>query len=126
MDIKCATCQEPWEHHHLLRELPWEIWDGDEGSEYYEMIKAFLESDKTEIPDEMRAALEDEGWKFGRTIVCVLECACCASNAGEGEPKDAVKIRKDLRTEAEELLGSDLDGIISALSSIDMYARGIA
>ncbi len=90
------------------------------------MIKAFLESDKTEIPDEMRAALEDEGWKFGRTIVCVLECACCASNAGEGEPTELVNVRKELRTEAEWLLGKDLDGLISTLSSIDAYARGIA
>jgi hypothetical protein len=99
-----------------------EIWDGEEGSETYKLAEDFKNSDKSSIPPMMRILLEEEGWVFGRTIVCVLECCCCASNAGEGEPQEEVDLRKDLRREAESMLGSDLDGLISTLSGIDIYA----
>jgi len=122
MDMKCATCQEPWEHHHLLHELPGEIWDGEDGSESEKVIEKFKSSDKTDIPKELRAGLEEQGWKFGRTIVCVLECCCCASNVGDAEPEEDVQLRIDLRMEAEAMLGRDLDGLISTLQTIDMYA----
>ena len=122
MDMKCATCQEPWEHQWLLLELPFDIWDGEEGSKSHKVVRRFELGAKVKIPDELREGLSDNGWKFGRTIVAVLECCCCAGKVGEGESDEDVTRRKELRLEAEELLGEDLDGLISTLSSIDMYA----
>ena len=123
MDIKCATCQEPWDHHHLLHDLVWDIWDGTDDSSSHLLIKKFLESDKTRMPKMLRDDLSEHGWKFGKSIVCVLECSCCASNAGEGEDEDDVATRKHLRLEAESLLGGDLDGLISTLNTVDQYAE---
>jgi len=123
MDIKCATCQEPWDHHHLLHDLVWDIWDGTDDSSSHLLIKKFLESDKTSMPKMLRDDLAEHGWKFGKSIVCVLECGCCASNAGDGEDKDEVATRKHLRLEAESLLGRDLDGLISTLNTVDQYAE---
>ena len=34
-----------------------------------------------------------------------------------------ITIRKDLRLEAEQMLGDDLDGLISTLQNIDIYAE---
>jgi len=123
MDIKCATCQEPWDHHHLLHDMPQEIWDGVEDSSSQMLIDHFEKSDKTKIPPLLRQDLEDLGWKFGRTVICVLECGCCASNAGEGEDPEEVAVRKNLRLELEEMLGDDLDGIISEMETVDRFAE---
>jgi hypothetical protein len=122
MDIKCATCQEPWDHHHLLHDLPWDAWDGDDDSSSHLLIRRFGESDKTKIPKLLRQDLEFEGWKFGKSIVCVLECACCSSY-DEKDEQELIDLRKDLRHEAESMLGDDLDGLISALQNIDIYAK---
>ena len=132
MDVYCATCQEPWDHHHMLQDEPWEIWDGVDDSSSHLLIKKFLDGSKTSIPEMMREDLAEKGWIFGRTIVCILACSCCASNACEpdrlsdAEPPDDAKnvaLRKKLRLEAEELMGDDLDGLISTLTSIDRFAE---
>jgi len=132
MDITCATCQEPWEHHHMLQDEVWETWDGVDDSSSHLLIKKFLEGPKTSIPPMLRDDLKARGWVFGRTIVCILECCACASNAAETDrlsddgpvedPED-VATRKSLRLEAEELMGDDLDGLISTLRSIDLFAE---
>lgn len=138
MDVYCATCNEPWEHYHLLNDLVWDAWDGVDDSSSHLLIKKFLRGPKTSIPEMLRKDLEGQGWKFGRTIVCVLECCCCASNACEPdrlsdeEPAEDhegflnmpnVKLRKELRLEAEQLMGDDLDGLISTLTTIDHFAE---
>ena len=123
MDVFCATCQEPWDHHHLLHDLPDEVWDGDDDSSSDLLRKKFAASTKTTIPPMLREDLKEHGWVFGRTIVCILECGCCASNAGEGEDKEKVQERKDLRLEAEALMGDDLDGLISTLTTVDRFAE---
>ena len=123
MDMKCATCQEPWEHHHLLQDLPLEIWDGVDGSETHKIVLDFKASTRNEIPEEMREGLAEEGWEFGRTIVSVLKCCCCGDNLGSNPVDDEVETRRALRLEAEQILGDDLDGLISALSSVDMFVE---
>ena len=132
MDVTCATCQEPWDHHHLLQDMVWDVWDGVDDSSSHLLIKKFLEGPKTSIPPMLRADLKERGWVFGKTVVCILECCCCASNAAEpdrlddeGDPEelDAVMTRKQLRLEAEALLGDDLDGLISTMTSIDRFAE---
>lgn len=117
MDIKCATCKELWEHFYLLNDLPWEVWDGEEGSKSEDLVKKFLNSNKGSIPKEMRSALKNERWVFGRTIVCILECCCCEDN-GLYEKDEDISLRKELFLTTEELLGNDIDGIISHISSI--------
>lgn len=121
MDVYCATCQEPWEHYHMLHDEPWEAWDGIEGSPSHRLIKKFKNGPKNEIPKWLRDELAEKGWKFGRSIVTILECPCCGPNAAEND--DAAQARKELRIEAEALLGDDLDGLISTLTSVDQYAE---
>lgn len=123
MDIYCATCQEPWEAYYLLNDVVWEIWDGEDNSSTHLLIEKFLKSPKTSIPQMLREDLAAEGWVFGRTIVCVLSCGCCSSNAAEGKDPEKVSARKAIRLEAEDMLGDDLDGLISALSGIDRYTE---
>jgi len=121
MDMTCATCQEPWDHHHLLHDLPWDIWDGEDGSDSHKTVLDFKSGPKTSIPKEMRSGLEDEGWEFGRTIVAVLKCCCCGDNLGCEPADEDAGIRRELRLEAEQILGDDLDGLISTLSSVDNF-----
>lgn len=122
MDVTCATCQEPWEAYYLLNDVVWDAWDGEENSSSHLLIKKFLSGPKTSMHPMLREDLKEHGWVFGRTIVCVLECTCCASNASDGELPEDVEARKNLRLEAEELLGNDLDGLISTLKSVDRFA----
>ena len=102
----------------MLHDAAWEVWDGGEDSSSHLLIKKFLAGPKTSIPKMLRDDLANEGWKFGRTVVCILECPCCET-AAEGD----VELRKNLRLELEELLGDDLDGIISQMTSVDMFAE---
>lgn len=118
MDIKCATCQEPWDHYHMLQDEPWEAWDGVDNSSSHLLVKKFLESDRSSIPKMLRGLLEARGWKFGRSIVTILRCPACGS---EGEEDAGVVARKELRLVAEELLGDDVDGLISTLEDVDNY-----
>ncbi len=120
MDVTCATCQEPWEHHHMLYDAAWETWDGEEGSSSYLLIEKFLASPRTSIPKMLRDDFTNDGWEFGRTVVCILKCPCCSA---AGEATGDVDLRKRLRLELEELLGDDLDGIISQMTSVDMFAE---
>lgn len=122
MDIYCATCQEPWDHYHMLHDEPQEIWDGSDGSSSALLLEKWRESDKTTIPDLMRQDLALRGWKFGTCIVTILACPCC-SEYETLDDADTIAVRKSLRLEAESLLGGDLDGLISTLTSVDRYAE---
>lgn len=131
MDMKCATCLEPWDHYHMLNDEVWEAWDGIEDSSSHLLVKKFLRGPKTSIPKMLREDLKLRGWTFGRTIVCILECSCCASNAAEpdrlsdeepAEHPELVQTRMQLRLVAEDLMGDDLDGIISTLETVDHFA----
>ena len=120
MDIKCATCQEPWEDYHMIHDEPWEVWDGVEGSSSHLLVKKFLESDRSTIPKMLRDDLAEKGWKFGRSIVTILRCPCCGD---AGDVGGDVELRKGLRLAAEDLMGDDVDGLISTLEDIDRFAE---
>lgn len=120
MDVYCATCLEPWDHHHMLHDMVWDVWDGEEDSSSHLMVKKFLNSDRTKIAKSLREALQEEGWVFGKAVVTIMECPCC--NGGFDDSDEAIKERKGLRLQCEELLGNDLDGLISQLNTVDNYA----
>lgn len=122
MDVTCATCQEPWDHHHMLHDEPYEIWDGIEDSSSGLLLKKWKASSKTKIPAMMREDLEERGWKFGRCIVTILRCPCC-DQYDELDDEETIATRKQLRIEAEQLLGDDLDGLISTLGTVDLFAE---
>lgn len=118
MDIWCAKCSEPWDHHHLLHELPYEVWDGVEESSSWMIAERFKNGDKSSIPKLLRQDLAAEGWKFGKTIVCVLECNCCPH---DNEDPEGVLMRQEAYLMAEDLMAGDLDGTISTLASHSVY-----
>ncbi len=126
MDVYCATCQEPWDHHHMLHDIAWDVWDGSEDSSSHLLVRKFLEGPKASIPKLLREDLKESyGWVFGRTVVCILRCACCEAQEGdpdfEADDPEIIEERKQLRLQYEELLGDDLDGIISQMTSIDRF-----
>src|SRR5690606_35897844 len=115
MDVYCATCQEPWEDFFMLHEAVWDAWDGIDNSSSHLLIQRFLSGSKTSLSSMLRDDLKEKGWVFGKTVISILECPCCASNAGEDEGNELVKRRKAIRLEVEALLGDDLDGLISTM-----------
>ena len=116
MDIKCAGCNEPWEHYHVRYDMIYDIWDGSDGSETHRMVKKFLENPT--LDDETRSMLEYAGWRFGRTVFAIHECPCCKDN---GIDKDDLKENIELMNVAEDLLGDDIDGLISTISAIEHF-----
>jgi hypothetical protein len=101
----------------MLHDEPWETWDGEDNSSSHLIVKKFIDSDKTSIPKFLREDLGERGWKFGHTIVCVLECCCCSGDRPGAED------RKKFWLEAESLMAGDLDATISTLSSMRNYAE---
>lgn len=122
MDIKCATCQEPWEHYHLREDLIWDIWDGEDDSSSHVLCKKFLADPQRTLTPMIRADLEEAGWKFGSTIYSIHRCACCPDESElSDEEKASIAERIELRSVAEELLGDDHDGLISTMTDVDRY-----
>lgn len=121
MDITCATCREPWDSYHMRHDAIWEVWDGGEGSESHELCKGFLADPRRSLTPPVRAALEDDGWKFGATIFTILRCPCCDANEDHNGTPNAEKVahRKEAYLMLEESLGDDHDGLISTLNDFD-------
>ncbi len=99
----------------------WEVWDGCGESESYTLCKKFLADPGRSLSPPVRAALKDDGWMFGNTVYCILECPCCAPNeAHNGEfDKDKVEARKEAYLVIEEGLAGDDDGLIATLNDFE-------
>ena len=121
MDIYCATCREPWDHHHMREDEIWETWDGCDDSETHERAKAFIADPLRTLTPELREAFDERGWKFGATIFTILRCSCCDANEADNGPpdKDEVEQRKAGMLLVEEGLGDDHDGLISTLNDFE-------
>lgn len=122
MDVRCATCQEPWETYHLREDMIWDIWDGIDDSSSHVLCKNFLADPSRRLTPMVRADLEEHGWKFGETIYAIHQCACCPdeSELSDKQKSDA-KDRIELRNTLESLMATDHDGLILEMTTVDTY-----
>jgi hypothetical protein len=104
MDVRCSTCDEPWDTHHLMHD---EIFDTDLGEE--EAI-AWMDLPPTEkLSPWYRARFKANGWEFGSSILNVIHCPACPKDTEPDPEKVAIKAA------LEDVLGDDEDGLAAML-----------
>jgi hypothetical protein len=109
LDVKCSTCNEPWDTHHLWFD---EIFECDITPEEAEAWRDLPTAQK--LNKRYREKFEANGWVFGRTVINVIRCSAC--------PKDA-KTDPDLlelKAAIEELLGDDEDGLAVTFEDVGL------
>lgn len=113
MDVKCATCGEPWDIYHLRHD------EVHETSAGLDMIEARWskpyegEAWEGKLTPFWRDQFRENGWEFGSSIYAVLRCNCCAV---QGELPDAEKRRAVYETVSDCMAGDD-DGVASMLAA---------
>jgi hypothetical protein len=110
MDVFCATCNEPWDSHHLLFDEVWE-WELPES-----VARDFIRTRCFSGPnDPVRDAAARAGWKFaGNRPLAILHCPACKGRAVDPRARE----RRAQTCIAAELLGDDEDGLIAELSDM--------
>ena len=100
MDVRCSSCDEPWDVYHLWHDAIFETGLSVEEAEAW----CSLPRDE-KLSEHFRNEFRAVGWEFGRTIINVVRCPGC--------PKDAKPNSERVATKAalEELLGDDEDGL---------------
>jgi hypothetical protein len=139
MDIKCATCGEPWDTHHLFHdevsetaaglEMIHDELDLEDWAKKMCSFSSFSERELLELcpkptpryvgePWECkltpfwREQFKERGWEFGASLMAVLKCSCCEEGK---ERSGAARIREDYKVISELLEGDD-DGIAVELA----------
>lgn len=100
MDVHCSTCSEPWDVYHLRHEVVFETALPLEEAEKW----CFLTS-KERLTATYREKFQALGWQFGLTVVNVLRCPCCPTDA---QASPAIVLTKGAM---EELLADDEDAL---------------
>lgn len=116
-DVYCATCREPWSSYHMRHDAIWE-------TDLPESIKKHVSENGTSLNfPGVREALKKDGWKFGSSILAILECPCCPKQKEEGTVEEAEKIeeRKMKRIVLADILGDDEDGLQSMLEDMEDF-----
>ena len=100
MDVHCSTCNEPWDVYHLWHEA---IFETGLSVEEAEAWASLFQKDK--LSEAYRKEFRAAGWEFGSSVINVIRCPAC--------PTDAKPNPERLATKAalEELLGDDEDGL---------------
>lgn len=100
MDVHCSTCREPWDVYHLWQDAIFET------GLSYEQAKTWRELPKAEkLDDRYRDEFRAAGWEFGNSVLNVLRCPACPTDAKIDVEKAAIKAA------LEDLLGNDEDGL---------------
>jgi hypothetical protein len=99
MDVRCTTCGEPWDVHHLWHDAVFEALAHEQAEAWQHLPRA------EKLNAQYRAEFRSAGWEFGNSVIDVIRCPCC--------PKDAKPNPDRLATKQalEELLGDDEDGL---------------
>jgi hypothetical protein len=100
MDVKCSTCNEPWNTYHLWHDA---IFETDLSHEEAEAWQSLSRAEK--LNHRYREKFRAVGWEFGQSVINVVRCPAC--------PKDAKSDPERICTKAalEQLLGDDEDGL---------------
>lgn len=100
MDVHCSACDEPWDVYHLWHEAIYET------GLTHEEAKAWGSLPRSKkLAQEYRREFEAVGWKFGLSVINVIQCPCCPPDARPNP--DRVQTKAAL----EELFGEDEDGL---------------
>lgn len=109
MDVRCSTCQEPWDVDHLRHEA---IFETSLGTEEAEAWRSLPFSQK--LSDQYRRVFREARWEFGQSVINVLRCPCCPKDA-KADPN-----RVELKDILEGLLGSDEDGLAATFEDFKL------
>ena len=105
MDVTCAKCQEPWDNHHLRYD---EIWE----TNLTEEVKKNWDG---KLTPEIKQAFERNGWRFvGGSIYAIAQCPVCKDQPTTSDGQHRV----DIRAALAEVLGDDVDGLITELNDL--------
>lgn len=104
MDVKCLTCGEPWDVHHL-----WHDAIHDTGLNEAEIEAWKKLPQKKKLSDFYRQEFAAVGYEFGTCFVDVRRCPCCPKDK-QPEPESV-----HLRAAITELLAGDEDGLAATL-----------
>ena len=101
MDVTCAKCYEPIEVHHLLND------EVHETSLSEAEIEAWLNLDPSHrLQPKYREAFAALGWKFGGSLMNILQCPYCKDEDTQVAPHIL-----EARSALEDVLGDDVDGL---------------
>lgn len=115
MDVKCATCGEPWDTVYLRWELVPDTLPVGEEVIPLDVANALMQFSKDgKLTNLVRQYMKEHGgWEFGHSILVVLHCEAC-------RPGD--KLNKEKAFAANmlaDLLGDDIDGLSAELEDMD-------
>jgi hypothetical protein len=100
MDVHCSTCNEPWDVDHLWHEAIFETdLTAEEAAGWEELPR------EQKLDQRYREKFSAAGWKFGKSVINVVRCPCCPSDAQADSEKLAIK------SALEDVLGDDEDGL---------------
>src|SRR5262249_808044 len=100
MDVRCSTCNEPWDVDHLWHKAIFETdLTAEEAVSWQELPR------EQKLNERYRQKFSDAGWKFGKSVINVIRCPCCRSDA-QADPE-----KVDLKAALEDMLGEDEDGL---------------
>jgi hypothetical protein len=109
MDVRCSTCGEPWDVHHLWHDA---IFETDLSVEEGESWRQLPQNQKL-IP-RYREKLLAAGWEFGNSVINVIRCPCCPRDARPDPEKAALKAA------LEDILGDDEDGLAATFEDLNL------
>lgn len=100
MDVRCSTCEEPWDTYHLSHDA---IFETDLTVEEARSWQRLPREEK--LSRHYRRRFRDAGWEFGASLMNVCRCPAC--------PEEAKPDWERLQTKAalEQLFGNDEDGL---------------
>lgn len=109
MDVHCTTCGEPWDVYHLRHDAIHET-DLDHAE-----TKAWSGlSPQLRLSQRYREKFKVVGYEFGTSIMNVLRCPACPTDAKPDPDKAALKAG------IVEILGDDEDGIAATLEDLKL------
>ena len=110
-DVRCATCGEPWGVDYLLHDLIHEVEENEQRArEFVRQYQGIVPRDHP-----MRSSLESLGWKFGKAMTNVLQCACC-----EVKPTAKLDLGVMMAREAIEDVSSTAEDVASAFEDFGL------
>lgn len=108
MDVRCATCSEPWDVDHLRYDEIYSVTHSTSEADAWLALPA-----RQRLSEPYRTRFQQAGWAFGATVLTVLRCPCCPADA-RLDQEAAI-----LKTVLEDVLGDDEDALAVELADLD-------
>jgi len=109
VDVHCTTCGEPWDVYHLMHEAIFETGLSHKKAEAWRSLPQ-----ARKLNNRYRMEFRVAGWEFGQSIINVVRCPCCPTDA-----KPNLE-RLHIKAALEEVLGEDEDGLAATFEDYDL------